>query len=144
MSEDTDVIETETGRAKGKEDPAPTALVWLARFLSLGALLSIVSYLIFLIATDNRPAQFDIKSDFAALREQGGRYVLPVSIINDSTEAVTAVVVDAVLKTSGEPEEMSLTLPLLGEGETARVEIVFDSRPTPDTLDVDVSSYQSP
>ena len=131
-------------KAKAKENPAPTALVWTARILSLGALLSIVGYLFFMIATDNRPAQFEIRPDFDALREQGGRYVLPVSVINDSTDAVTAVVVDAVLDAGGEPEEISLTLPLMGEGETARVEIVFDARPTPDTLDIDVSSYQSP
>ena len=141
---DEQIIEKKTGPARSKEDPAPTALIWVARLLSLAALLSIVGYLLYMIATDNRPAQFEIEADFAGLREQGGRYVLPVSVINDSTEAVTAVVVDAVLETGDEPEEISLTLPLMGEGERARVEIVFDARPTAERLDIDVSSYQSP
>lgn len=128
-----------------QEDPAPTVLVWAARLVTLGALAIIIGYLVHLIFTDERPAQFVIDAQYDQLDQRNGNYVLPIRLTNDSTEAVTSVVLDAELDLPGdETTNLSATLPLMGEGESAMLEMVFQTRPTPDTLDLRVSSYQSP
>ncbi|MEM7728378.1 MAG: hypothetical protein AAF311_03800 [Pseudomonadota bacterium] len=127
------------------EDPPPTILVWIARTLTLAALLSIIGYLFWLISTDSRPAQFVVDARWSELDPRGGEWVLPITVTNDSTEAVTNVVLDAAFQPPGREEvNLSTTLPLMGEGERALLEMVFEDEPTPDTLDLRVSSYQSP
>ncbi|MGB6229400.1 MAG: hypothetical protein WBF53_04655 [Litorimonas sp.] len=128
-----------------REDPPPTLLVWAARLLTLAAVLSIVGYLVWLIFTDTRPAQFIVDAQYDELEARNGSWVLPIRVVNDSTEAVTNVVLDAALTPPGEEEvNLSTTLPLMGEGESAMLEMVFETRPEPETLDLRVSSYQSP
>ncbi|MGB3456430.1 MAG: hypothetical protein WBG08_05575 [Litorimonas sp.] len=153
MSSSTKMSDGETPDKSGpeaegpfSEDPAPTILVWIARALTLGALLWIVGYLVWLISTDNRPAQFIVDARWAELDPRNGEWVLPITVTNDSTEAVTSVVLDAAFQPPDGKEEVNLsaTLPLMGEGERALLEMVFEDEPSPDTLDLRVSSYQSP
>ena len=128
-----------------EQTPPPTALIWAARIATLGALLFVIGYLVWCIITDVRPAQFEVEADWDALEPRNGHYVLPVKVTNDSTEAVTSVVLDiAYTDADGEDATMSATLPLMGEGESAKLEFVFKSPPREDTTEMMVTSYQSP
>ena len=131
---------------KGREDPAPTPLVWGVRLASLGAIGFIVGYLIWLVFNDDVPAQFEIAAQWSDVEERNGRFVLPVSVTNDSTEAVTDVGVEVVLDLPGEADDetVSFTIPLMGEGEEADIEVLFASRPTDANTELHVTSYQSP
>ena len=148
MSEIEVLRESDTRDAvvRGKEDPAPTPLVWAVRLLSLGVLGFIVGYLVYMVITDTVPAQFVIEPDFDAVEPRMGRYVLPVTVTNDSTEAVTDVGVEVRLDLPGEADDetISFTIPLMGEGERAEAEVLFAARPTDANTELAVTSYQSP
>lgn len=131
---------------KGSEGPPPTLLAWAARILSLGILAVIVGFLLYMIVSDEVPAQFELAADFDGVSERGGMFVLPLEVTNDSTSAITDVGVEIILDAPGEADDqtVSITIPLMGEGETAAAEILFGARPTESNTTVRVTSYQSP
>ena len=135
-----------TADAGDEELLPPTLVVWAVRAATLGALGLLVGYLTYMIVSDTVPAQFDIRPDFAELEARDGAFVLPVDVVNDSTEAVTEVVVVATLDAPGEAddEQISYTVALMGEGERATAELRFQTRPTDANTDFRVTSYQSP
>ncbi len=127
-------------------DVPPTILVWTARLVSLGLFAAIIGYLLYMVATDDTPAQFDVEPDWAKVEQRNGMIVLPVTVINDSTEAVTDVVMNVTQDLPGEENDdsFSVTIPLMGEGERALVELVFETVPIEDDITFRISSYQSP
>ncbi|WP_298918305.1 hypothetical protein [uncultured Algimonas sp.] len=128
-----------------REDPPPTFVIWVVRLLSVSAMLMIVAYLVYMIMSDTVPAQFDIRPEFSELDERDGNFVLPLTVVNTSTVAVTTVVVVAELDGPGDRDDtISATLPLMGEGETARLDLVFEQKPSEGNLKLRVTSYQSP
>lgn len=123
----------------------PTLVVWIVRIIAVGLLAGIVGYLIHLVITDTVPAQFAFDVDWPAVENRRGNYVLPVEVVNDSTSAVNEVVIEVTLDGPGDRDEtVEYTIALMGEGEAADAEVLFEQRPTRDNVTLRVLSYQSP
>lgn len=123
----------------------PSLVVWAVRIGALTLLGCIVGYLVNLVITDDVPAQFRFELDWPAVENRRGNYVLPIEVVNDSTEAVNEVVVRAELDGPGDNDEtVEYTIALMGEGEVADAELLFTQRPTEANTTFRVLSYQSP
>ena len=105
--------------------PPPSAMEWGARIASLSLLALLVGYLLFLCFRTQVPAQCDVSPEFDRAMLRNGVWVLPVEVSNISTESVTDVAVDVTLTTGGEATTQSTTIYILGEGESARLEVQF-------------------
>lgn len=120
--------------------PPPTLLIWFTRLVSGGLLVLIVGYLVYLSRVDDVAPEFTITPKFDEIVQHESHFALPVDIINGATEAVTNVKVEIVF----DGVSRTLTLPLMGQGETASIEVVFETRPTPEALETMVLAYQAP
>ena len=125
---------------QGEESPPPTLLTWFARALSIAMIGSLIGYLVYLCLRPEVPAQFDVITHFDRAEQRDGAWVLPVDVLNTSTEAMASVVVDIE---QGDVTR-SFTVTLMGEGERAIAEVRLPERPTADNVTADVTSYQSP
>ena len=124
----------------GDVAPPPTWAAWLARIVTVGSLVCIIAYLLFLAMRPRVDAQFDIALDFDALEARGGQWVLPVEVTNASTVSMGSVNVEIE---SGDTLR-TFALSLMGEGESGTAEVTFPARPDPDATEARVVSYVSP
>ena len=124
----------------GNIAPPPTIAAWITRAVTVGSLLFIVGYLLYLCFRPEVPANFDIEMDFAGAEERGGLWVLPVNVTNTSTEAMGGVTVEVV---QGETTR-TFQFSLMGEGERGEAEVRLPERPVEGDVEADVTSYTSP
>ena len=124
--------------------PPPSAVEWGARIASVSLMALLVGYLLYLCLRPQVPAQFDVAPDYARAELRNGVWVLPVEVSNSSTESVTDVAVEITLAGADGEVARSTTIYILGEGESAMVEMQFPERPTEGNTEAVVGSYQSP
>ncbi|NNC47023.1 MAG: hypothetical protein HKO13_01140 [Sphingomonas sp.] len=120
------------------EDVPPTALGWVARIVSIALLLILVGSIVLQIVQPERDIEFDVSVVAEDIREQNGRYLIPVDITNKSTKAAREVTLE--LDTGTETTEVDLTM--IGQQETITFVI---SAPQPVTsVDHAIVSYEAP
>ena len=129
---------------KGETAPPPSWLVWTVRVFSVGTLLAIIAYLLYLALRTDIPASFEIKPDFDAVAQRGVAWTLPIDVVNVSTEAVSDLMIEVVQTGPNGETARTATLVLVGEGETLELEMLFPERPRADAIETRVLSYQNP
>jgi uncharacterized protein (TIGR02588 family) len=86
------------------------------------------------------PATFRIER--GAVRSEGGRFYLPVTIMNEGDLTASQVTVEGELTVNGHKEEVSTTFDFIpGHAEVAGV-LIFSH--DPEAAEAQVSSYQQP
>ena len=125
---------------QGEESPPPTLMTWIVRLVSVALIGSLIGYLVYLSLRPEVAAQFDVIANVDRAEQRDGAWVLPVDVLNTSTESMASVVVEIE---QGNVTR-SFTVTLMGEGERAIAEVRLPERPTADNIVADVTSYQSP
>ena len=139
-AEETSKSEEVPGDGPDQTPPPPSWIVWTVRLVSLATLFGIIGFLLYLALRTEVPAQFDIDLEFGDAEQREGQWVLPVELVNSSTEAVNEVVLEVV---QGDVTR-STTVALLGEGEMIEIEFRLPQEPSEGNTEANVLSYQSP
>lgn len=114
--------------------------------ISLALLVVLVGMLVtFQVVSSDDPPAFEVKPNFGGIRNDAGRYYLPVEVTNVGHQTPDAVHIDFELAASqGEPIPNTLDFTFIAGGETLDGELVFDEEPTADALSVTALSFTLP
>lgn len=135
-----------TERSEVAQDPPPTVIEWGARIFSLIVVLGLIVYVVVAGMQSAAPPGFDLSIDESGIEQRGAAWVVPGSVRNTGDVAIADVVVTLVVEDSegAVVEEVDLSLPLLGTGETSTGEFWIGSDPSTHVLSLDVASYRVP
>lgn len=118
-----------------------TKAEWVSLIVSLLLLAGVIGLVIALwISPSGRPARFRVER--GAAHNEGGRYYLPVTIINDGDATGAQVTVEGRLAVGGEEETASTTFDFIPARSSAEGVLVFKGDPAAAT--VAVVSFQKP
>lgn len=131
MTEDSKPV-----RKAGKHDP--TWLGWAARLISLALLCALVIVIAMQIARPPSPPRFVAEVAVEDIREDDGRWMIPVEIRNEGTRTAQAVSLE--IDAGGETSEISI--PMIGEAETVTFVVPAPAPVTAVTMEV--QSYEAP
>lgn len=120
------------------EDVPPTKLGWVARIVSVALLLVLVGSIVLQIVQPMRDIEFDVTVVEEDIREQNGRYLIPVDITNKSTKTAREVTLE--LDTGTETTEIDLTM--IGQQETITF-VISASQPVT-SVEHAIISYEAP
>jgi uncharacterized protein (TIGR02588 family) len=135
------------GRRDGPGTAAPrrprTAAERLTLAVGAALIAAVVALVVVLDLTDgNRPPVVVATPLVADLRQDGGRYYLPLEVTNRGDDAAEDVVVRADLVRDGATETAEFTIDVLAGGETTEATVVFGQDPTAGTLAAGVVSFR--
>ena len=135
-----------TERSEVAQDPPPTVVEWGARIFSLIVVLGLLIYVVAAGMQSAEPPGFDLNVDESGIAQRGAAWVVPGSVRNIGDVAIADLVVTLVVEDAegAVVEEVDLSLPLLGSGETTAGEFWIGSDPSTHDLSLDVASYRVP
>jgi uncharacterized protein (TIGR02588 family) len=130
--------------SKGKKTTgiAPrTQAEWVSLIVSLLLLAGVVGLVVALwISPSGHPARFRVERGPA--RSEGGRYYLPVTVINDGDATGAQVTVEGRLAVGGSEETATTTFDFIPARSSAEGVLVFSGDPA--SAAVVVASFQKP
>jgi len=133
-------------RASTPERRGRSPAEWTTLAISIVMLLGIAGLVTYLYAVDgNEEPAIEIEPQFAAIRQVGDAYYLPVRVTNTGDETAADVRITGELPAeSGDPETSELEYLFLAGQETADGTMVFSQEPTESELRILPVSFQDP
>jgi uncharacterized protein (TIGR02588 family) len=118
-----------------------TKAEWVSLIVSLLLLAGVIGLVIALwISQSGRPARFRVER--GSVRSEGGRYYLPVTVINDGDATGAQVAVEGRLSVGGREEAATTTFDFIPARSSAEGVLVFSGDPS--AAVVSVVSFQKP
>ena len=131
-------------RRSANDDRTTAEVVTLA--ISVVLLVGLVGMLLWLdLGRGDASARITTDLRFDSAYEHEGAWYLPVTFTNVGDRATEVLEVDIVRPIDGEqPETSTLAYTFVAGGEQVDGTAVFDEKPTPDTIEVDVLAITEP
>ena len=127
---------------KANEDKAPpTVLVWSVRGLSLLLILALLAYLVRNALQPNEAPSFTFEIMTDDCEQRLGRWVLPVSIMNEGDVSTHTLTYEVSV---GQSDTQEIDLLLLGPREQLTHEFWYDEDPRGKSIECRVISYLLP
>ena len=129
-------------KKKGKTGITPrTKAEWVSLIISIALLAGVVAVVIALWAGSSQaPARFRI--DRGTIRNEAGRYYLPISTTNEGDMTGAQVTVEGKIGSGSIEETSTTTFDFIPGHSTSEAVLIFSNEPT--SAEMRVVSYQQP
>jgi uncharacterized protein (TIGR02588 family) len=128
--------------AKTKDSPR-TVAEWVSFSVACAVLLIVVA-LIVVQMTGSQDPPAPIAFRHGTVRETGGRYFVPVTVVNKGDETASAVQILVELTIGGETTEGEQTVDFLAGDEEEDLTFAFDDDPADGKLVISVRGFATP
>jgi uncharacterized protein (TIGR02588 family) len=130
---------------KKESQPSRTTAEWVTLGVSLGIVLGLLGLLTYLsFRGGEQPVLIEVEPQLDSVREEGGRYYLPVEITNQGDATASEVQIEISLSdVQGNEHSSSFTVQFLAGGAAAKGEAIFTADPRQGELTVS-SGYLEP
>ena len=139
--------EAHGGGDEGEQQPEKrTTAEWVTLAISSIIVLAVVGLILYHEFTSgDQPAMIDVQPRLEEVRQEGGRYYLPVTVRNQGDEAVEDLRVELSLEAGeGEPETSEFSIMFLNAGAKSDAVTIFEGDPAQGVLSVSSLSYLEP